>query len=82
VSTTTNYVATTESVGLTCSSMGSRIVGSIPPAPNPRVRRSKCGGLMQRLSHGLSRLEQFLSHELFECSSCKRRVKMVPRGLT
>jgi hypothetical protein len=37
---------------------------------------AKCRGVMTRIN--LSRLEEGLLHEGFECASCHRRVKYVP----
>lgn len=61
-------------VGINCSGMSGRVVGSIPPSPGG----GKCRGTMNRLT--LSRLEEGLGHEGFECASCGRRVKYVPPG--
>ena len=43
-----------------------------------RVAGKKCGGVMGRID--LSRLEEGLHHEGFECAACHRRVKYVPPG--
>lgn len=60
-------------VGINCSSTRP-IAGNLllaAPGGNP-----KCPGVMSRID--LSRLEEGLGHEGFECSSCHRRVKYVP----
>ncbi len=59
-------------VGLNCGSGRGRVVGSVPPAPGG----GKCSGIMHRID--LSRLEEGLGHEGFECCVCRRRVKRVP----
>jgi hypothetical protein len=60
-------------VGVNCSGHGHHVVGSIPPA---KGATAKCMGVMFRLT--LSRLEEGLGHEGFECDKCGRRVKYVP----
>lgn len=61
-------------VGIGCSETAVRVVGSIPPAKGG----GKCGGTMLRFT--LSRIEEGLGHEGFECTRCHRRVKYVPPG--
>lgn len=39
--------------------------------------KSKCDGTMLRIN--LSRIEEGLGHEGFECSKCHRRAKFVPK---
>jgi len=41
-----------------------------------KCTQPKCGGLVVRVD--LSRLEEGLGHEGFECRKCHRRVKYVP----
>lgn len=60
-------------VGVNCSGHGHHVVGSIPPA---KGATPKCMGVMFRLT--LSRLEEGLGHEGFQCDKCGRRVKYVP----
>lgn len=60
-------------VGVNCSGHGHHVVGSIPPAKGATPR---CMGVMFRLT--LSRLEEGLGHEGFQCDKCGRRVKYVP----
>ena len=62
-----------EPVGVNCGSGLGRVVGSIPPAKGG----GKCNGIMRRIN--LSRMEDGLGHEGFECDRCSRRVKFVPR---
>lgn len=64
---------TREPVGINCGTGSGRVVGSIPPSSGG----GKCGGLMARIT--LSRLEEGLGHEGFECQSCGRRVKYAPK---
>ena len=69
----TNMTITKKPVGINCSSTRPVVGSPLPAAPggNP-----KCPGVMSRID--LSRLEEGLGHEGFECSSCHRRVKYVP----
>lgn len=67
----TNTTIVREPVGVNCSSASGRVEGSIPPAKGG----GKCRGVMGRIT--LSRLEEGLGHEGFECTSCHRRVKYV-----
>jgi hypothetical protein len=60
-------------VGVNCSGQGPHVVGSIFPAKGATPR---CRGVMGRIT--LSRLEEGLGHEGFECDKCGRRVKYVP----
>jgi hypothetical protein len=60
-------------VGVNCSGHGHHVAGSIPPA---KGATPKCMGVMFRLT--LSRLEEGLGHEGFQCDKCGRRVKYVP----
>lgn len=67
------YTATTMPVGIGCGSTSRLVVGALPPVKGGR----KCGGLMNRVT--LSRLEESLGHEGFECAKCGRRIKRVPK---
>lgn len=58
-------------VGVACGT-GRTVHGGVPPAKGG----GKCGGVMNRIT--LSRLEEGLGHEGFECTECHRRVKYVP----
>lgn len=58
-------------VGIRCSTNAGNVVDAVPPAPGG----GKCNGLMARIS--LSRLEEGLGHEGYECQKCKRRVKYI-----
>lgn len=58
-------------VGVNCGSGSGRVVGSIPPAKGG----GKCSGLMRRID--LSRLEEGLGHEGYECDKCGRRLKYI-----
>lgn len=60
-------------VGVNCSEKGRRVVGSVPPAKGG----AECRGVMGRLT--LSRMEEGLGHEGFQCDVCGRRVKYVPK---
>lgn len=62
-------------VGVCCSSQGPHVVGSIWPA---KGATPMCRGVMGRIT--LSRIEEGLGHEGFECTACGRRVKYVPPG--
>lgn len=39
--------------------------------------KNQCRGILMRLT--LSRIEEGLGHEGFQCDTCERRVKYVPR---
>jgi len=58
-------------VGVACGSKGRTVRGGVPPAKGG----GDCGGVMNRIT--LSRLEEGLGHEGFECTTCHRRVKYV-----
>jgi len=60
-------------VGVNCSGHGHHVATSIPPAKGATPR---CMGVMFRIT--ISRLEEGLGHEGFECDKCGRRVKYVP----
>ncbi len=68
------FVIVRKPVGVGCGSQSRLVVGGIYPAKGG----GKCGGVMLRLT--LSRIEEGLGHEGFECTVCKRRVKYVPPG--
>ena len=59
-------------VGVCCSGQGHHVVGAIWPA---KGATPMCRGVMGRVT--LSRLEEGLGHEGFECDKCHRRVKYV-----
>lgn len=61
-------------VGINCSSKRSGVEGMLPAA---KGGPDTCRGAMSRIT--LSRLEEGLGHEGFECSDCRRRVKYVPK---
>ncbi len=68
------FVIVRKPVGIGCGSKARRVVGSIEPAKGGGA----CDGTMLRLT--LSRIEEGLGHEGFECTKCHRRVKYVPPG--
>lgn len=69
--TKTRYIVVRKPVGVNCN--GLTVRGGIPSAAGG----GKCGGVMMRKD--LSRLEEGLGHEGFECNVCHRRVKYVPK---
>ena len=67
------YTISKTPVGVNCSSTKSHVTGALSAA---KGGPDKCPGVMMRLT--LSRLEEGLGHEGFECDKCHRRVKYVP----
>lgn len=69
----TKTTITKKPVGVNCNAKKPAVVGALPAAPGGP---EKCPGVMGRIT--LSRLEEGLGHEGFECGTCHRRVKYVP----
>lgn len=70
---TTKTLIVREPVGVNCSNKTPRVVDSIPAPPGG----GECRGVLARIT--LSRLEEGLLHEGYQCTDCHRRVKYVPK---
>lgn len=68
------YIITRKPVGINCSSKKPAVVGALPAS---KGGPDKCPGVMFRVN--LSRLEEGLGHEGFQCDKCGRKVKYVPK---
>lgn len=67
------YIITKVPVGVNCDAKKPAVVGALAAAPRGP---EGCRGVMSRVT--LSRLEEGLGHEGFECDKCHRKVKYVP----
>lgn len=68
--TAARMIAVRKPVGVNCGAKRC-VVGGIPPVEGGGM----CQGVMSRIA--LSRLEEGLGHEGFECDKCHRRVKYI-----
>ncbi len=69
-----NTIVTNKPVSVACGTKGRAVVGQVPLTKGGGT----CNGVLSRIT--LSRLEEGLGHEGFQCDVCGRKVKYVPKG--